>query len=221
MKIGAIFDWDGVIVDSSKQHEESWERLAREIGKSLPENHFQRSFGMKNEAIIPELLEWSRNPEEIRRLSLRKETLYREIVLGKGIAPLPGVTEFLRRLSTAGIPCIIGSSTQRLNITTSLDVLGLTRYFTDYVTAEDVSRGKPDPEVFLKCADRIGVAASESVVFEDAHVGIDAARNAGMKVIALATTHPRATLGKADRVIDRLDELQVNDLEELLTSCAT
>ncbi len=216
MKIGAIFDWDGVVVDSSGAHEESWERLAAEIGKPLPERHFERSFGMKNEVIIPELLHWTEDPEEIERLSLRKEALYREVVGERGIEPLPGVKAFLQRLATAGIPCVIGSSTHRLNITTTLERLGVASFFTDVVTAEDVSRGKPDPEVFQVCARRIGVTPDESVVFEDAHVGIRAARAAGMRVVAVATTHPRESLDTADRVVDRLDELQVADLHALL-----
>ncbi len=216
MKIGAIFDWDGVVVDSSGPHEESWERLAAEIDKPLPERHFERSFGMKNEVIIPELLEWTKDPEEIGRLSLRKEELYREIVAERGIEPLPGVKVFLRRLAEAGIPCVIGSSTHRLNITTTLERLGVASYFAGLVTAEDVSQGKPAPEVFQVCARRIGVTPDESVVFEDAHVGIRAARAAGMRVVAVATTHPRESLAAADRVVDRLDELQVEDLYALL-----
>src|ERR1700678_3409057 len=94
-KHGAIFDWDGVIINSAAHHEISWERLAKECGKPLPENHFKRGFGMKNEVIIPELLHWTTVPTEIRILSLRKEALYRELVREIGIEALPGVREFL------------------------------------------------------------------------------------------------------------------------------
>src|SRR5208283_3635574 len=152
MKLGAIFDWDGVILDSSSHHEESWKRLAKEAGFTLPDGHFKKGFGMKNEFIIPNLLDWSNRPEEIRQLSLRKEALYREILLEWGIHPLPGVTEWLAELRQHGVPCAIGSSTHRLNIDTSLGVLGFEDRFAAIVTAEDVSRGKPDPEVFLTAA---------------------------------------------------------------------
>ena len=91
--LGAIFDWDGVILASSSHHEESWVRLAKETGFTLPDGHFKKGFGMKNEFIIPNLLNWSNRPDEIRQLSLRKEALYREILLEWGIHPLPGVTE--------------------------------------------------------------------------------------------------------------------------------
>ena len=211
-KVGAIFDWDGVIINSAAHHEVSWERLAKECGKTLPEGHFKRGFGMKNEVIIPELLQWSTVPTEVRILSLRKEALYREIVREKGIEPLPGVKEFLQALKDHGVPCVIGSSTHRENVTTTLEVLGLEDFFADIVTAEDVKRGKPDPEVFLTAATRIEVAPVDAIVFEDALVGIAAAKAAGMRVVAVATTEPKDKLAHADWVVDRLDELSVSQL---------
>lgn len=215
-RLAAIFDWDGVLIDSSKHHEESWERLAREGGLHLPPDHFLKGFGMKNEAIIPDLLGWTHDPAEVRRLSLRKEELYREVIRERGISPLPGVPEFLTRLADAGIPCAIGSSTHRLNIETSLEMLGLRSRFRALITAEDVSRGKPDPEVFLKAAAAIGSAPADSVVFEDAPVGIQAALAAGMKVVGVAGTHGDAVLEGASRIVNRLDELDVGSLEALL-----
>ena len=222
--LGAIFDWDGVIIDSSRHHEESWNRLARESGRILPEGHFLKGFGMKNEVIIPGILAWTRDEAEIRALSLRKEVLYREIIREWGLEPLPGVRPFLASLAAAGIPRVIGSSTHRLNITTSLEMLGLAGFFTEtapadlLVTAEDVRQGKPDPEVFLKAADRIGMKPSRCVVFEDAPMGVDAALAGGMKAVGVAGTHGEAVLAKAHRVVRRLDELSPADLEALLAS---
>ena len=96
--LGVIFDWDGVIIDSSRQHEESWERLAAEERRALPPDHFKLGFGKKNEWIIPNLLHWSDDLPEITRLSLRKEALYRDIVVERGLSALPGVPVFLERL---------------------------------------------------------------------------------------------------------------------------
>ena len=214
--LGVLFDWDGVIIDSSAQHEESWERLAEEERRELPADHFKRGFGMKNEKIIPELLAWSQDLAEVRRLSLRKEALYREIVRERGIEALPGVAEFLRRLREAGVPFSVGSSTHRENIDTILDVLGFNGWFSGIVTSEDVKLGKPHPDVFLKAAEKIGRRPEHCVVFEDAFVGIEAARAGGMKVVGVATTHPLGNLtGKVDRVVQRLDELAVTDLPAL------
>ena len=211
-KRGAVFDWDGVIINSAAQHELSWERLAKECDKPLPENHFKRGFGMKNEVIIPELLGWATDPVEIRILSLRKEAIYREVVREQGMTALPGVKQWLGTLRAVGIPCVIASSTHRENITTTLDVLGLEPFFAEIVTAEDVKRGKPDPEVFLTAAHRIAVEPGDAVVFEDALVGIAAAQAARIRVVAVATTEPKEKLAHADWVVDRLDELSVAQL---------
>jgi beta-phosphoglucomutase family hydrolase len=211
-KRGAIFDWDGVIINSAAHHELSWERLAAEQKRTLPADHFKRGFGMKNEVIIPELLGWTKDLNEIATLSLRKEALYREIIREQGIEALPGVRVWLERLQAAGIPCSIGSSTHRENITVTLDVLGLMKFFAAIVTAEDVKRGKPDPEVFVTAGQRIGVGPGEGVVFEDALVGVAAGKAAGMKVVAVTTTNPRELLKDADIIVDRLDELTVEKL---------
>lgn len=212
----AIFDWDGVIIDSSRQHAESWERLAKLENRELPAGHFPKSFGMKNERIFPEILKWTTDPDEIKRLSWRKEELYREIVRESGIHALRGVRQFLERLRAAGVPRIIGSSTPRENIDCVIELVGLREFFPQVVAAADVSHGKPDPEVFLLCAQRLGFAPNRCVVFEDAHVGIEAARRAGIKVIGVATTHSAASIADADRVVHRLDELQPDDCARLL-----
>jgi HAD superfamily hydrolase (TIGR01509 family) len=211
---GAIFDWDGVIINSAEHHERSWDLLAAELGRPLVEGHFQAGFGMKNEVIIPELLKWTSDADEVRRISLRKEAIYREVVVERGIVALPGVENWLRTLREAGVACVIASSTHRENILISLGVLGLEPYFEAMVTAEDVKRGKPDPEVFLTAAKKIGVTPERGVVFEDALVGVAAAQAAKIRVAAVTTTNPRAVLAgaKADWVVDRLDELSVAEL---------
>jgi HAD superfamily hydrolase (TIGR01509 family) len=216
MNVGAIFDWDGVLIDSSAHHEAAWERLAKERGLPLPEGHFKRGFGMKNEVVIPKVLQWGDQPELVQELSLRKEALYREIILERGISTLPGAREWLEQLHENGIPCVIGSSTHRLNIEVSLQVLGLKDFFASIVSAEDVSHGKPDPEVFLVAASRIDRPPAKCVVFEDALVGIEAAHRGGMKAVAVASTNPFEALKNADIVVHRLDELSIPQLEKLV-----
>ena len=216
MSFGAVFDWDGVIIDSSVQHEESWERLAVEEGKPLPEGHFKRSFGMKNERIIPGILKWADDPAEVHRLSLRKEELYRMVAIETGIRPLEGVVPFLTALAEAKIPCAVGSSTHRLNIDTLLDAMGVRSFFREIVSSEDVSHGKPDPEVFQVAASLIDRRPEQCVVFEDAHVGIEAGLAGGFTVVAVAGTHPRETLQDAHRIVDRLDEVSIDDLVGLV-----
>ena len=212
---GALFDWDGVVIDSSAQHEKSWEMLAREIGRPLPEDHFLRGFGMKNEVIIPDILQWTSDRAEIERLSLRKEALYREIIEEEGITPLPGVRELLQTFAARDVPCAVASSTHRKNIETVFDVIGIREFFAAVVTAENVARGKPDPDVFLKSAAALGRAPSSCVVFEDALVGIDAGLAAGAKVVAVATTNPLAALDRAHLAVPSLAALRWDDLAEL------
>lgn len=210
---GAIFDWDGVVIDSRVHHEESWERLAAECSLPLPRDHFIKGFGRKNEYIIPEMLQWTRDPAEIHRLSLRKEALYRDVVSERGLTALPGVREWLAVLREAGVPCAIGSSTHLANIQLSLRLLQLEGVFDAVVTSEDVKQGKPDPAVFLKAAERLQRPAARCVVFEDAHVGIAAANAAGMRVVGVATTHPKSELHDTDMAVERLDELNTRLIE--------
>jgi beta-phosphoglucomutase family hydrolase len=207
MEYGALFDWDGVVIDSSDQHERSWEMLAEEIGKPLPEDHFVRGFGMKNQFIIPNILQWTDHPDEIHRQSLRKEELYREIIAAEGISPLPGVVDLLLMLNERSVPCAVGSSTHRINIEVIFDAIGVRDYFQAVVTAEDVDHGKPHPDVFLKSAEKIGRSPKNCVVFEDAHVGIEAGLAAGAKVIAVATTNEIGELDKANVAVETLEEV--------------
>jgi beta-phosphoglucomutase family hydrolase len=212
---GAIFDWDGVIIDSGKLHEQSWQRLAQELGRPIAPGSFIRGFGMKSARIIEEIHGWAKEPAEVSRLTNRKEAIYREIAAQSEIAPLPGVAEWLQRLREAGVPCAVASSTHRLNIEVVLERIGLRKAFREIISAEDVVHGKPNPEVFEKAAARLGVAAKRSVVFEDAHVGIEAAHAAGMKVVAVTTTHPAGQLAAADLVVRRLDELTIEQVAAL------
>jgi len=209
---GAIFDWDGVIIDSSAAHRESWERLARETGLPLPPGYFETSFGMKSRRIIQEILRWTDDPGQLKELDWRKECLYRDVIRERGIEPLPGVVEFLQRLRAASVPGVIATSTHSRNVQCAMEIIRLDEYFQGMIAGENVTHGKPDPEVFLLAAQKIGLPPGRCVVFEDAHVGIEAARRGGMKVIAVTTTHPAETLQTADRVVDRLDRLIVPDI---------
>jgi HAD superfamily hydrolase (TIGR01509 family) len=205
---GAIFDWDGVIIDSSSCHEISWNRLGAEERRPLPEGHFKAGFGRKNDYIIPHILGWTQDAAEIRRIGQRKEELYRAVVAECGVVALPGTRVWLERLREAGVPCVVGSSTARGNIDLTLSQIGLAGFFQAIVSAEDVTLGKPHPEVFLKAAARINRPPSRCVVFEDAFAGLEAAAAGGMRRIAVATTHPpEALAAHADLVVRQLDEL--------------
>jgi len=212
---GVLFDWDGVVIDSSSQHERSWELLANERGLVLPEGHFKAGFGKKNEVIIP-TLGWGDDLDLVSELADRKEELYRQLVATEGVIVLPGARELLIALKENGIPRAVGSSTPRGNLDALFEATGLDALFDEVVCGTDVLHGKPDPEVFLKGAELLGLPPPRCVVIEDAFAGIEAARRGGMKVVGVATTNPLSSLGECDLAVETLLEVSPSDLAALL-----
>jgi beta-phosphoglucomutase family hydrolase len=215
LKNSCIFDWDGVIIDSSEHHIEGWRRLAKKEKLTFPEHLFKQSFGMKNEEIIPQLWKWTNDISEIRRIDRKKEAMYRDIMREKGLVALPGVEMLLKILNERNIPCAIGSSAPMANITTGLDILGYVGLFKTVVSGEDVKLGKPSPQIFLEAAKRLNANPEECVVFEDAKVGVKAGKAANMKVIAVTNTYPKEELKGADLIVDSLVKLSLKDIELL------
>jgi len=213
-----IFDLDGVVIDSHDAHRHSWFQLAAELGREMTEAQFKASFGQRNESIIP-WLGWADSTDSatVRRLGDRKEELYRAILRQQGITPLPGVVHLLDRLAGGRIPAALGTSTPLANVECVLELTGLGPRFRAIVAAGDVRRGKPDPEVFVTAAGRLAVAPADCVVIEDAHAGLRAARAGGMKTVAVATTHPPASLRaeSPDLVLDSLEHLDLAVLRGL------
>lgn len=207
-----IFDWDGVVIDSSAQHEHAWEILAKEISKPLPDGHFLLGFGKKNQVIIPEILGWATDPTTITSLSNRKEEIYRELVQASGIHVLPGARELLAALLKAGIPRAIGSSTPRANLDAIFAATGLDAFFDAIACGDDVTHGKPAPDIFLLAAQRLHLPPADCLVIEDAHVGLEAARRAGMETLAVATTNPLADLQYADAAVESLASVTLDFL---------
>lgn len=216
----AIFDWDGVVVDSSSAHRRSWNLLAEERSLPMEPDSFEKGFGRKNEFIIPEILNWSHDPLVIAELGDRKELLYREILKKEGLQPLPGAIELFKALKTAGIPMAVGTSTPRTNIECVMDLIGASGFFDCIITAEDVTHGKPDPEVFLKGAKGLGIDPADAVVFEDALYGIQAAKTGGMKAVALTTSHPASYFSRIqpDLIVKNLSEVTLFELNSLWQS---
>ena len=210
-----LFDWDGVVIDSAREHERSWELLASERGLPLPEGHFKAGFGKRNEVIIPSL-GWGDDPAVVQELADRKEELYRSLVALEGVTVLPGARELLAALKEEGIPRAVGSSTPRGNLDAIFAVTGLGEMFDAVVCGCDVSRGKPDPEVFLRGASLLGADPSQCIVIEDAFAGIEAARRAAMSVVGVATTHPLDELSTCDLAVSSLAEVTPDVLKELL-----
>ncbi|HOF86905.1 MAG TPA: HAD family phosphatase [Armatimonadota bacterium] len=210
-----LFDNDGVIVDTAEGHFQSFAALGEEEGYTITREQFAGLFGRHNRDIFPILLGHPLPEEDIARLADRKEALFRELVTGR-ITALPGVLTLLPALKAAGFHVAMGTSTPRANVDLILGALGLAACFDAIVSAEDVTRGKPDPQVFLLGADRLGMPPAHCVVVEDAVAGVQAAKAGGMKALAVTTNHPREALAQADRVVDSLAEVGPEDFLVLL-----
>ena len=211
--VGVIFDMDGVLVDSADAHYESWRLLGLENGREITRAQFDTSFGRRNEEIIP-LRFGEVPPDKLQRLAERKEVLFREIV-EQCVPAVPGAAELVRNLKKAGVRLAVGSSGPLLNIQIMLRGMGVLELFEQIVSSEDVTRGKPDPQVFALACERLELPPQRCVVIEDAPAGVAAARAAGARVVAVRMHHSREALADADLIVQRLADLQVADLVDL------
>jgi HAD superfamily hydrolase (TIGR01509 family) len=193
-----LFDLDGVVVDSNERHVASWKEVARRHGFDCPDPDHIGKCGLRTGAVIRDLLRWPVSEADAARIGFEKEEIYREWIRQDGIRPISGVLEFLEKARELGIRCAVGSSAPRENVNLCLRALRLDGAFAATVSGEDVLRGKPAPDIFLKAAERIGVAPRQCLVFEDAPAGIAAAHAAGMRAYALLTSHTRKEISEAD-----------------------
>jgi beta-phosphoglucomutase family hydrolase len=208
-----LWDMDGTLIESAEYHWLSWRETMAEENYELSKERFNEMFGQRNDTILRSYLGSNITDSEIARIAEAKESLYRKLVKERGIELLPGVHVWLSKLKTDGWKQAIASSAPLLNVEAILNALNIEAYFDAIVSAEDVERGKPDPQVFLAAASKLNVPSSRCVVIEDAPAGIEGARRAGMKSIGVLTSHPSL---QADCVIDRLDNLSPDILNDLI-----
>jgi beta-phosphoglucomutase len=181
---------DGVLVDSGDYHYRAWrETLDAQRRMPISVEDFRRTFGLRNSEMLRGFLGADLTDAAIDELATAKEEHYRRHVRDHGIQPLPGVLAWLDHLHLAGWRHAVASSAPRLNLEAILDAIDIGGYFDALVTAEDVSHGKPDPEVFLTAARRLGIPRDRCIVVEDAPAGVEGARRAGMVCIGVLTTH--------------------------------
>jgi HAD superfamily hydrolase (TIGR01509 family) len=206
----AIFDHDGVLVDSFDFHQQAWVELGRRTGLPFTPEFVRATFGMANPNILRRLLGDDLERAEIDRLGELKEACYREVARAH-LVLMPGVAAALDALAADGFGLAIGSSGPRANLELTIERCGLQGRFSAIAALEDFEHGKPDPEVFLVAARRAGVAPERCVVFEDAVVGIEAARRAGMRCVGIGTTNAVEVLleAGADHAYETFERLRV------------
>lgn len=211
---GVIFDMDGVLVDSYAAHLESWRRLAVELGQNPTDEQVGSTFGRTSRDIIRKLFN-VHDDSAVRRLDGRKEEIYRDLVRGR-VPAMPGAVPLVADCHRGGLRLAVGSSGPPENVRLVCDELGISALFGAVVTGDDITHGKPDPEVFLTAARRLGLKPQQCVVIEDAPVGVEAAVRAGMRCVGLVGSYTRAELSeRATLVVDSLAELSSDFIARL------
>lgn len=196
MAYAFIFDMDGVLIDSNPTHKVALQQFCREHGFELTEQQLrEKIYGRTNRDWLLNL--FGHLPEEtIKKYAWEKEALFRELYTD--IAPLNGLLNFLKKMDLAAIPRAIATSAPRENVDFTLKHTGIGPYFQTILDDSFVTKGKPDPEIYLKSSAALGLKPENCVVFEDSLSGVKAGKAAGCKVVGLTTTHTADELSETD-----------------------
>ena len=209
-----IFDLDGVIVDTAVYHYKAWKRLANQLGFDFTEEQNEKLKGVSRTRSLELILQWggiSKSPAEQEELATLKNTWYVEMISHMTPAEiLPGAKEFLLTCRAAGLKTALGSASK--NSTMILEKVDIVDLFDAVIDGNKVTKAKPDPEVFLKGAEAVGVSPAECVVFEDAIAGVEAAIAGGMKAVGIGSPD---VLSEANLVISGLDKMSLEKLGSL------
>ncbi len=203
--LAVLWDMDGVLIDTSPHHFIAWQEVLSEFGVKLDWENFQAAFGLKNNLIIEKFLKRGDDQSFVEAMEARKETRFRQLIAGKATL-LPGVLKWLEKLKSLKLLQAVASSAPLENIELLIRETGIRPYFSAIVSADGLP-GKPDPSIFIKAASLLHIDVERCVVFEDAVFGIQAARRAGMKCVAIANSLPEKELAQADLVVSRLENL--------------
>lgn len=217
-----LWDMDGTLVDTAELHFEAWRRLCDGLSRAFTRADFTATFGRRNPEIFQYLFPGGISDADAARLGDEKEDMYRAAARNKGVDLLPGAGELMADLASSGARQAIGSSAPVANLDLILELTGIGSRLGARVGMEDTRRGKPDPEVFLVAARRLGVAPARCVVFEDAVAGIEAATAAGMRSVGVTHVghHPAEALlaAGASLVLPTLAAVSARDVMALITA---
>jgi beta-phosphoglucomutase len=215
---GAIFDLDGTIVDNKDYHKQAWIEVCRRHGSPFTDDtYFKRIHARTNETILRNLFGENLTASQ-QGIGLEKELAYRELYR-QHVRAAPGLVEFLSELKVALVQCAVASNSPAGNVDLVLDSLKIRSQFEVIITADDVVRGKPDPEIFHTAAARLGVPLSACIIFEDSPAGFAAARNADCPFVAIthgACPDSRDNTEGAIAVCNDFTALSVRGIQSLL-----
>ena len=214
-----IFDMDGVLVNSNPYHLAKWVDFLDHHKINYKEDELpELILGKRNDTAFKYFLGPDLTPEETKRLSEEIEETFRR-VFKPHARPLPGLDALIKECHSAEIPMAVASSAVRANIEFVVDALGYRPYFRTMVSGDEVTHAKPDPEIYLKAADHLGIDPADAVAFEDSYVGIGAVKNAGMKCVAIASTFPIERLVPlADLAVPSFEDIRLERLRALFVA---
>jgi beta-phosphoglucomutase family hydrolase len=203
-----LWDMDGVIANSASFHFSAWREVFHRRGISFAKEDFTRLFGSRNDFIIRTIMGKDLCEEDVRVIVEEKERLFRDKAKGN-IKPFPGVIKLLDAIKQGNFKSAISSSAPNENIDFTCDELNLRSYFNCIVSGKEVAESKPSSQIFLLAAKKLGAEPNDCIVIEDSPLGVEAAKAAGMRCLAVTNTHTRRELEQADKVVDSLDEVDL------------
>ena len=201
-----IWDLDGTLADSEKYHWLAWRQVMKDEGFEITHDQFLATFGQRNQTVLAGWLGEDASEAQMHRIAEAKEAAFRRLVRTRGCISLPGALEWVERLSLNGWRQAIASSAPRANIGVTLEALGIASRFDAIAASEDVTVGKPDPQVFLVAASRLDVPPPRCIVVEDAAAGVEAARRAGMPSVGVRAQGDALEANVFTRSMAKLDE---------------
>ncbi len=210
-----IFDLDGTLIDNNAYHILAWQEFYKGIGQELTLEHYRTKMnGKVNRDIFSDIFQRDLTNDELEQYTDQKESLYRKLY-EPHIVAINGLVDFLEEVAKENIPMAVATSGLPINIKFMFDRVPIRKYFKTVVDSTHITHGKPHPEIYLKAAVLLNVNANECIAFEDALAGIQSAKAAGMKVVALATSHTKEEMQSADKVIDDYTQISLEQLEAL------
>lgn len=210
-----IFDMDGTLIDSTKLDFLAWKRLFSLYNKNITFEEYIPLLGIKSAKVVQEYLHLD-DEEEIQNALAKKLVFFKDILAAEGIEPIPFSDVFLRQVKNLGVPVALATSSRPAKMKMVMERLDLLSQFDVIVTGAEVQKGKPEPDIFLMAAEKLGVAPEDCLVFEDANNGVMAAKRAGMKCIALSSHLSKEAKEKADLVIESFENVSLPNLCFLL-----
>jgi beta-phosphoglucomutase len=212
----AIFDIDGTMIDNNAYHLQAWREYLQNIGRQVTDQEYKANInGRTNHDAVEYIYGRSMSVQEAEKFYLEKERIYRRLY-APDIKPVAGLEYLLQQLQQTGVSMAIATSGIMVNIDFLFQHIPIKEFFSEIVYSKHIQKGKPDPEIYNITAQKLAADAADCIVFEDSIAGIQAAKSAGMKVVAITTTHPADELRQADKIVSDFSELSVDMLDTLL-----